>query len=401
MAKKCSNTSFLWLLMVLLIVCTGLCRVSNAFADTKEEVIVVSEIVGEVIDAEEREKFRLFEAYKGFKSAVFLRLPDSSYVAEVTYEEEGKEIKMRLSQSEKSIESLQNYIEHYEEQEEIIWEKYPESDVTIKGTLRIPEPGYKQILTTQDGSKLIGRIVEIEKDEIQFESKLGKLAIPIMEIREIKEVSVSLFKEGQYWFPNPNSTRLYFAPTGRCLKKGEGYFGDYYLFFTMIAVGVTNNITLSGGMSILPTGDFVENNIFYFTPKIGLIQRDNGALSVGAMMVKLPSFGDSAAPSVGILYSVGTLGGQDRSITAGLGYGYVDWDFADKPMLMIGGESRVSRRVALVTENWMMPGVDQPLISYGIRFFGEALSVDFAFINTLGDGMFFPGIPYIDFVFKF
>ena len=169
----------------------------------------------------------------------------------------------------------------------------------------------------------------------------------------------------------------------------------------MIAVGVTNNITLSGGMSILPTGDFIENNMFYFTPKIGLIQRDNGALSVGALMVKLPSFEDSDAPSVGILYSVGTLGGQDRSITAGLGYGYVDWDFADKPMLMIGGELRVSRRVALVTENWIMPGVDTPLISYGMRFFGEALSVDLAFINVLSGDIIFPGIPYIDFVFKF
>ena len=399
MAKKCSNTSFLWLLMVLLIVCTGLCRVSNAFADNKEEVIVVSEIVGEVIDADEREKFQLFEAYKGFKSAVFLRLADGNTVIEITYEEEGIEKITRLPQSEDSIKSVGDYINHYDEVKDKFYEA--DSSLIIKGTLRIPDSNNVQILTTKDGSKLIGRIVEIEKDEIQFESKLGKLAIPIMEIREIKEVSVSLFKEGQYWFPNPNSTRLYFAPTGRCLKKGEGYFADYYLFFTMIAVGVTNNITLSGGMSILPTGDFVENNIFYFTPKIGLIQRDNGALSVGAMMVKLPSFGDSAASSVGILYSVGTLGGQDRSITAGLGYGYVDWDFADKPMLMIGGESRVSRRVALVTENWMMPGVDQPLISYGMRFFGEALSVDFAFINTLGDGMFFPGIPYIDFVFKF
>jgi hypothetical protein len=54
-----------------------------------------------------------------------------------------------------------------------------------------------------------------------------------------------------------------------------------------------------------------------------------------------------------------------------------------------------------VSENWVLPGMDQPLISYGIRFFNEKLSVDLGFLNTIGDGMLFPGIPYIDFVVKF
>ncbi|TES92858.1 MAG: hypothetical protein E3J87_03895, partial [Candidatus Cloacimonadota bacterium] len=365
--------------LVLLIVLMLLCSIGVGFAQNQEKVIVISEKVGEVIDVEEREKFQLFVAFKGFKSAVFLQLPDGSYVAEITYEEDGEEKKTRLPQTEKSIESFRNYLENYSEHKAKL-----QGGTIIKGTLRIPDSSYIQILTTQDGSTLIGRIVEIGESEIQFESNLGKIAIPISKIIEIKEIPVSSMKEGKYWFPNPNSTRLYFAPTGRSLKKGEGYFADYYLFFTMLAVGVTDNITLSGGMSILPTDNFVEHNIFFFTPKVGLIQRDNGALSVGALMVKLPSFEDSDAASVGILYSIGTLGGPDRSITAGLGYGYVDWDLADKPMFMVGGESRVSRRVALVTENWMFPGVDQPLlISYGMRFFGKGLSVDLAFINVL------------------
>lgn len=67
----------------------------------------------------------------------------------------------------------------------------------------------------------------------------------------------------------------------------------------------------------------------------------------------------------------------------------------------LGGEARFSRRAAFVTENWIFPGVDQPLISYGIHFFGEAISVDLALINTLGKGMPFPGFPYIDFVYNF
>ena len=70
-------------------------------------------------------------------------------------------------------------------------------------------------------------------------------------------------------------------------------------------------------------------------------------------------------------------------------------------MLMLGGEKRLSKRTALVTENWLSPGVDQPLVSYGIRFFGEKLSVDLALITPLGADYIFPGMPYIDFVFHF
>ena len=70
-------------------------------------------------------------------------------------------------------------------------------------------------------------------------------------------------------------------------------------------------------------------------------------------------------------------------------------------MIMIGAEARLSRRTAFVTENWIIPGVDQPLISFGFRFFGEGLSVDLALINMIGEDTFFPGIPWLDFVFNF
>jgi len=380
------------LLLTAFMLLGGVCIV---YAQTEEKVIVISDRVGEVIDKEERESFGLFEAYKGFKSAVFLELPDSNYVAEITYEENGEEKKSRWAQSEQSIKSLRDYIDNYGGTEGKTADRS-----AIIGTLRIPDSSHTQIITTTDGSMLVGRIAEIRKNEIDFESKFGKITILISKIKKIKEVPVSSMKEGVYWFSNPNSTRLYFAPTGRCLKKGDAYFADYYLFFTMFAVGVTNNVTLSGGMSILPTPDFVKHNIFVFTPKVALIQRDGGALSVGAMMVKIPDFGDDPAPSVGIVYTVGTLGNPDGSITGGAGYGYMDWKLADKPMLMLGAEKRTSRRTAFVTENWMFPGVEYPMISYGMRFFGEKLSVDLAFFNYFGE-LLFPGFPYIDFVVKF
>lgn len=377
----------------------GFFTVSEVSADNGEKVIIISEKLGEFIDTEEREKYGLFPATKGFKQGVFLQLENGDIVAEVIYEIDGEEKETRIPQTEQAINSLREYIENYDEVKHTFMEEIPEDYGDVKKTLHIPDSSTIQILTTKDGSQLIGQIIEIREEEIVFQTQIGTITIAIANIREVKVIKEELMKEGSYWFPSPNATRLFFAPTGRCLKKGEVYFSDYYLFFVSLTGGITDNITIGGGASLwLWAG--LENNIFYITPKVGLIQRENLAFSVGALMVKLPDFGSESAPAVGILYGVGTWGSPDGSITGGIGYGYLDWELADKPMVMIGGEGRVARRISFVTENWMMPGLDGALISYGMRFFGESLSVDLAFINWT-DEVIFPGIPYIDFVYKF
>lgn len=71
-------------------------------------------------------------------------------------------------------------------------------------------------------------------------------------------------------------------------------------------------------------------------------------------------------------------------------------------MLMIGGEARIARRASLVTENYVN-GLcrNAELVSYGVRFFGDRLSVDLAFWNLPGEELFFPGVPYVGFAVKF
>jgi hypothetical protein len=263
-------------------------------------------------------------------------------------------------------------------------------------TFDIPDSTHIQILTTRNGSTNIGRIIEVKKHEIRFETDFGVVTIPAAEIEEVKEVPLSAIRNGQYWFSNPNATRLYFAPTGRMLKQGEGYFSDVYLFFPGVAYGVTNNITIGGGLSLFPGVD-MNKQLFYFTPKVGLTATRNLNLAAGLLLIRVP---DESA-TAGIFYGVSTYGASEGSVTMGFGYGFVDSDVAEKPMIMVGGEVRLSRRSAFVTENWIFPEVDQPLISYGFRFFGEKLSVDLALWSTIGPDAIFPGIPYIDFVVNF
>lgn len=279
-----------------------------------------------------------------------------------------------------------------------------------QSNLIIPDSCHVQIITTQDKSTMFGRIQEIKDQEIRFKTEFGEITIPIDKITSIEMVAISTMKKGGYWFPNPNATRLFFAPTGRMLKKGEGYFADYYLFFPAIAYGLTNNITFGGGMSLIPGVD-IDKQIFYFTPKIGLKASDNFNLGIGALIIKIPDWDEEEdtnpeneevrSPLVSLLYGVTTFGSSNSSLTFGLGYGFVDDEPADRPMIMIGGEHRISRRLALVSENWIVPGAENPLVSFGVRFFGEKISVDLALLNTIGKEAIFPGIPYVDFVFNF
>jgi len=277
---------------------------------------------------------------------------------------------------------------------------HTQESIEIRESLRIPDSTHVQILITGDGSQNIGRIIEIGEDEIQFETDIGVLTVAISKIREIREISTSQVDEKKDWFVNPNTTRLYFMPTAYTLKKGEGYFADYYLFFPMVAYGFTDWFTLGGGFSILPTTD-IGTQIFYFMPKFRITSSEQFSMSAGALLIKVPDFGDDDSPLVGILYSVGTVGKPDANFTFGAGFGFVGDDFADKPMVTLGAEKRLSNRVSFVTENWIFPGVDQPLISYGVRLMGEKMSVDLALFNTIGDDMLFPGFPYVDFVFSF
>ena len=118
---------------------------------------------------------------------------------------------------------------------------------SLMSRLAIPDSTQIQVLETTDGSTTVGRIVEIGTEEIAFETDLGIIHIPISKIKHIETVSADLIRKGELWFANPNITRLFFAPTARMLKQGEGYFSDYYLFFPGFAYGITDRFTLGGG----------------------------------------------------------------------------------------------------------------------------------------------------------
>ncbi|NQT27110.1 hypothetical protein HQ585_17280 [candidate division KSB1 bacterium] len=289
------------------------------------------------------------------------------------------------------------------------WTQEP---ATYKGELIIPDSSQYQIIETRDGADWEGRITEITETSVQFVTKFGDVNIPIQDIKEINTLEMTAVKEGQFWFPNPNTSRLFFAPTGRMLPQGEGYFADYYILFPSLTFGITNNFTLGGGMSLIP-GAGLDHQLYFITPKIGLKASESMHIAAGALAIVVPSMesengeddenreDDEEPFSMGILYGVGTIGSPDKSFTIGLGYGYTRGNLADSPLLVLGGEIRSSAHIAIVSENWFGGGMDGGVLSLGVRFFGRRLSADLALGVPVGFGGESFALPYIDFVYAF
>src|SRR5687767_4934034 len=224
----------------------------------------------------------------------------------------------------------------------------------------------------EDGSRLVGRVVAEDELRVRVRTASG-LEVDVLRstIASLRAASAAAHSQRR---PDPNYSRLMFAPTGRPLRKGDGYFSDYELVFPGFAVGLTDNFSLAGGVSTIPAIGLGEQ-LFYISPKLGFNLSDRASVAVGGLLAG--AGWDDDFDSVGIALAVGTFGTPDRSLSLGLGLAReLGDDYADtEPILMLGGQLRLSDSIALVSENWFLLGGDvhlseQPL-GVALRFFGE------------------------------
>ncbi|KAA3596079.1 MAG: hypothetical protein DWQ06_16015 [Calditrichaeota bacterium] len=262
--------------------------------------------------------------------------------------------------------------------------------------IQIPDSGTVQVLKTKDGSKFIGKVISFDDEKVLFETQNGNFEIKRNKIKSLENYSDTNVKSGEFFNPDPNVSRLFFAPKGKMLKKRKGYYQNIWLFFHNVTFGITDNITMGIGGSLFPE---VDEQLYFFTPKIGKRVNKKFSVAGGVLGIKLP---DDENRLVGIGYGVGTyeLKKDVVDVTFGAGYGFVGKDLAEKPVFVLGLETRAGGHFALISENWIIPEFENSINSVGIRFFGEKLAVDLAFIFSItGDsGNFF---PYLDFVYNF
>lgn len=251
-----------------------------------------------------------------------------------------------------------------------------------------------QEIALEGGATYLGRVVS-DGDPVRFELLSGDL----LEIARDRIVCLRAVRgtrhDGEFWPEDPNTTRLFFGPTGRALERGEGYFSVFEIVMPFLSLGVTDRLTLSGGVPLIFGSGGIQ--LAWLAPKYEVVRTETfrGAVGVLAFFAQ--------GGSAGVLYGVGTIGRtSDRAVTVGAGWGYdSESGLYSAPALMLGFEARGGRNVKVISENYLFPDEGFGIISVGPRFFGERLTADLGLAMPVDPGMgeFFV-FPLVNFVWN-
>ncbi len=274
-------------------------------------------------------------------------------------------------------------------------------------------------ITLKDGGTLVGTIVAEDATGVTLRTSSGvELTLPREAIASRGVPTAKSAVSSSRPYSDPNESRLMFAPTGRPLGKGNGYFSDHYVVFPGVAYGLTKNLSLAGGISTIPALGLSEQ-FFYVSASAGWKLEEKAAFAVGGFLTAGQQENDIGAAAA--LFGVGTLGPPDRSLSLGLaflaerdeedGYGprgqssRTQWRFRDAPVLMVGGSVRLARNVSLISESWLFLSKDfelsQQPFGLALRFFNGRLAADVGVVlvaEILDDG--FP-VPWLSFSYHF
>jgi hypothetical protein len=266
-----------------------------------------------------------------------------------------------------------------------------------------------------DGSRLLGSLVAQDDQGLTLRLRSGS------ELRLARADVAAIVAEDEREEPapaDPNATRLLFAPTGRPLPKGDGYFSDHYVLFPGLAVGLTDHLSVGAGISTIP-GLGLDEQLVYVAPRLAFDLPGDNAFAVGALYAQA---GDADEGGAALAFGVLTLGRPTRSLSVGLGFGgerartydyangaryrsRVEWVWRDAPIVMVGGSVQIGRRAALLSENWLFLGdgfrLDEQPFAVAVRLFGQRLSADVGLVivpAVLDEG--FP-LPWLSISYAF
>ena len=243
-----------------------------------------------------------------------------------------------------------------------------------------------------DGTVVFAKIVAVDQEMLTLTTiSGGRLEVERSHIAALSRAAGEVVN-GEFWNEDPSGTRLLFTATGRTLRQGESFAGTYVAYvlpFPFAAVGLTDRFMIGAGAPVL----LKRLEPFYIAPKVLIVDGPSAHISVGTLHVLWD--GESA----GVAYGVGTFGSTDRALSVGLGYFYSGEDLYNKPAFMFGGETRISRQIKLISENYILPERVGYIFSGGIRIIGDRIAAEVAVAGLTSDGDSECCLPLVSFTY--
>tara|TARA_Y100001935_G_scaffold202892_1_gene171450 strand:- start:179 stop:1033 length:855 start_codon:yes stop_codon:yes gene_type:complete len=235
-------------------------------------------------------------------------------------------------------------------------------------------------IETKDGNIFLGTIIKESDEGIILKTQDGiQISVPNSSIKNLSKIETTEV-EGQVWRADPNKSMYLFAPSAFPIEKQKVYCRDFCLVFPSYNRGFGNNFSLQAGAFVFPGMQF-DNIPIVLSGKFSLPELGPARLATGMMYISVP--GQSTSFGAGFAFGSATIGNRFTHFTASLGWGYFrdenEWDFAEKPILVLASNIRVLNSFAVVAEYWLPPEVDDPTdlpIALSGRFIGRRFAVD-------------------------
>jgi len=266
--------------------------------------------------------------------------------------------------------------------------------------LELLEPGEALLeVRLADGSTLYGRVVSVAGDRVTLETPSGATVT----LDRARVVSVrparGAVRDGRVWPEDRVGDRLFATPTGRTLAGGTGHAGFQELLFPYVAYGIVDRLQVTAGTTLLPE---ILGQLWYVAPKVGIVSTPGAQLSAGVIAFFVFDDELDADGGFGAAHASLTLGPPGRAVTLAAGFPFLHrgepdgLEFADKPVMLVGGELRLSPAVMLVTDNAFVPGESGALLAGGMRIVGERLSADLGASMLLDQGDLTCCVPVVN-----
>ncbi|UOQ66474.1 hypothetical protein [Hymenobacter volaticus] len=350
-------------------------------------VIIVHPAVGETIDKQEKIAYGLFPYYSAdmFREARFLRFKMFDSTQSITLQttlSNGDE-RMRPFTA-REFEEVRNTIERRNQELKTTLSQQP-------GSARADSLGQTYSVELVSGSSFVGVLVAKRETELDFTTAdLGRITVQKLNIRRIVLLSTAQAQRG--WEPVGNGTRVFFAPTARNLRKGEGYVQNIDLFLFGANYGITDNVSLGVLLPVIPG---LGAGVVAVTPKVSVPINEKFNLGGGVLYARVFGFRESGGAGIG--YGVATYGSADNNATLGLGYAFVEGERESTPIVVVGGATRISRRFSLLNETYIAGDGFLGLI--GGRLAATRLSGSLGFVYGTSVGGFYPA--YVEIAYRF
>ncbi|MBD3374826.1 hypothetical protein GF406_07325 [candidate division KSB1 bacterium] len=222
--------------------------------------------VGELVDSTENARYHIFGTIEGLTAARFYNINSGKFQLHL----------LRNTNERAQILILDLPAETFWELDKKLRDRIDEGMTEIPqfdhalfpiGEAQWTERSANKKVLLSGGSQLFVTLERAEQDTLIAKTLKGlEIRLPDHHIVNVIDNPAGHAESGPFITRDPNNSRLFFAPTGRRLESGHAYLANYFIFFPTVAVGLTDYLSVSGGVSLIPGA---ESQLLYFA-KINL-----------------------------------------------------------------------------------------------------------------------------------